>query len=133
MDSAAEQGRAPVGGRRFGQVGWALFDWAVSPFTTLVITFVFAAYFTQAVVGDPVEGQALWSLTSAITGVVFALTAPMLGAIADSGGGLKKWIAGFTLLGAAVCGGSSRTRPLSHWRCCWWWQARLAPNMRPCS
>jgi UMF1 family MFS transporter len=74
----------------------------VSPFTTLVITFVFAAYFTQAVVGDPVRGQALWSLSSAIAGVGFALLAPLLGTVADRGGGLKKWILGCTLIGAAA-------------------------------
>ena len=35
---------------RRGLVGWALYDWANSPFTTLIITFVFAAYFSRGIV-----------------------------------------------------------------------------------
>jgi hypothetical protein len=45
------------------QFAWALFDWANSPFTTLIITFVFPAYFATAIVGDEVSGQAIWGLT----------------------------------------------------------------------
>lgn len=77
-----------------------MFDWAVSPYTTLIITFVFAAYFSQGVVGDPVEGQALWSLAMGLAGIGFALAAPILGTVADGQGRLKPWILGFTLAGA---------------------------------
>lgn len=84
--------------RRLGQVGWALYDWAISPFTTLIMTFVFAAYFQQAVAGDPVEGQASWSLMMAVAGLAFSLAAPLLGAVADARGGLKVWIFAFTLV-----------------------------------
>ncbi len=90
---------------RRGQFAWALYDWAISPFTTLIITFVFAAYFQQGVVGDAVQGQALWSLTMAIAGLGFALTAPFLGAVADARGGLKSWIFGFTILCALASAG----------------------------
>jgi UMF1 family MFS transporter len=99
--------RHPPGraGRRRGQAAWALYDWAVSPFSTLIITFVFAAYFQQAVVADAVEGQALWSLAMALAGLGFALSAPLLGAVADARGGLKAWIFGFTLVCAAASAG----------------------------
>ena len=91
--------------RRLGQAAWAFFDWAVSPFTTLIITFVFAAYFQQAVVVDPADGQALWSLAMALAGLAFALTAPFLGAVADARGGLKAWIFGFTQVCALASAG----------------------------
>lgn len=91
--------------RRFGQAAWALYDWAVSPFTTLIITFVFAAYFQQAVVADSVDGQALWSLAMALAGLGFALTAPFLGAVADARGRLKPWILGFTFACALASAG----------------------------
>ncbi len=89
-------------GRQLGQASWALFDWAVSPFSTLIITFVFATYFQQAVVGDPVRGQALWSLAMALAGIAFSLSAPFLGAVADASGRLKPWIGGFVLLCAVT-------------------------------
>ena len=91
--------------RLFGQAAWALYDWAVSPFTTLIITFVFAAYFQQAVVADAVEGQALWSLAMALAGLGFSLTAPFLGAVADARGGLKPWIFSFTFACALASAG----------------------------
>lgn len=83
------------GGR---QLAWALFDWANSPFTTLIITFVFPAYFATAIVGDEVSGQAIWGYAIGASGVVVAVLSPLLGAVADVGGRRKPWILGFTLL-----------------------------------
>lgn len=96
----AETGHRDAGAR--GRVAWALFDWAVSPYTTLIVTFIFAAYFTQGVVGDPVEGQSLWSFGMALGGLAFALSAPLLGVLADARGRLKPWILACTLLCAAA-------------------------------
>ncbi len=86
-------------------ISWALFDWANSPFTTLIITFVFSAYFSQAVVGDQVRGAELWGYTISFSGLVIALLAPLLGAIADAGGRRKPWIAFFSTLciGGSFC------------------------------
>ncbi|HVY65645.1 MAG TPA: MFS transporter [Gammaproteobacteria bacterium] len=65
---------------------WALFDFANSPFTTLVVTFVYATYFTQAIATDPIRGTELWSRAVAITALIVAVVSPVLGAIADRGG-----------------------------------------------
>ncbi len=81
-----------------GRVSWALYDWANSPFTTLIITFVFATYFAQGIVGDKVQGQALWGYTAAISGAVIAIFSPIFGSIADAGGPRKPWLAVFTLV-----------------------------------
>jgi UMF1 family MFS transporter len=86
-----------------GRVSWALYDWANSPFTTLIITFVFSAYFARAVVGDEVQGQSLWGYTAAISGAVIAIFSPIFGSIADAGGPRKPWLLVFTL----VCIGGS--------------------------
>ncbi len=83
---------------RAGQFAWALFDWANSPFTTLIITFVFPTYFASAIVGNQVEGQAIWGYAIAASGLVIAMLSPPLGAIADAGGRRKPWIMGFTLV-----------------------------------
>jgi UMF1 family MFS transporter len=84
------------GGGWRGRWSWALYDWANSPFTTLVVTFIFPAYFQQAVVKDAVEGQALWGSAIAASGLLIALMAPVLGAVADTGGGRKPWLFVFT-------------------------------------
>lgn len=73
-------------------VAWALFDWAGSPFTTLILTFVMPVYFARAVVGDVVRGQSLWGYALAVSGLVIATTSPLLGAIADAGGRNKLWL-----------------------------------------
>jgi len=83
---------------RRGQLSWALFDWADAPFTTLIITFLFPAYFTTGIVRSDVLGQAVWGYTIAASGLIVALLAPSLGAIADAGGRRKPWIFAFALL-----------------------------------
>jgi UMF1 family MFS transporter len=65
---------------------WALQDFANSPFTTLVVTFVYATYFTQAIAPDPITGTELWSRAVSVTALVVAIASPVLGAIADRGG-----------------------------------------------
>ena len=93
--------RGAAKGARAGQVAWALFDWAVSPFSVLIITFVFPAYFAAAIAGDQLHGQALWGYAVGASGLVVALLSAPLGAIADAGGRRKPWILGFMLLGDA--------------------------------
>ena len=41
---------------RLGQISWALYDWANSAFSAVIITFVFATYFSQGIAPDPVTG-----------------------------------------------------------------------------
>lgn len=83
---------------RRGLVAWALYDWANSAFPTVVITFVFATYFSSAVVGDAERGQSLWGLAMALSGIAVAILAPIVGAIADRSGRRKPWLLVFTLL-----------------------------------
>ncbi len=65
---------------------WALFDFANSPFTTIVVTFVYATYFTNAIAADAISGTELWSRAVSITAVIVAIASPVFGAIADRGG-----------------------------------------------
>ena len=65
---------------------WCMYDFANSSFTTLVVTFIYAAYFTKEMAVDEVTGTSLWSRSLAVTAVVAALLAPPLGALADRGG-----------------------------------------------
>jgi UMF1 family MFS transporter len=89
---------------RAGIAGWVLFDCATQPFFTLVTTFVFAPYFVSKVAATPADGQALWGYATAAAGLVIALTAALLGSIADVAGRRKPWIA---LFGAMMMAGSA--------------------------
>ena len=84
------------------RVAWALFDWANSAYATLIVTFVFATYFALAVVKDPIAGQQAWSWAASASGLLVAVLAPVLGAVADAGGRRKPWLLLFT--GVAVFG-----------------------------
>ena len=37
---------------RLGQFSWALYDWANSAFSAVIITFVYATYFTKGIAGE---------------------------------------------------------------------------------
>ena len=77
---------------------WALYDWANSAFFTIILTFVFAQYFSVSVIQDEVAGTRAWGNIVGISGVFIAILAPILGAIADQSGRRKPWLISFTLL-----------------------------------
>lgn len=91
------QDSSPAGGRK-GRFGWVLFDWATQPFYTLVVTFLFAPYFANGFVGDPVKGQALWGGATGLAELLVAALSPVLGAVADAGGRRKPWIVAFSAM-----------------------------------
>jgi UMF1 family MFS transporter len=88
---------------KLGQVSWALFDWANQPFFTIITTFIFAPYFANVMVGDPIQGQAAWAFTQSTSGILIALMSPFLGAMADAGGPRKPYILTFQLLLVLGC------------------------------
>lgn len=95
-------GSQPILGNARVIWSWALYDFANSPFSTLVVTFVFGTYFTQAIASDPIVGTALWSRAMTITALIVALCSPVLGALADRGGYRKAFVIIFTLICAAA-------------------------------
>ena len=98
-DIAASGGAAAS---RLGQFSWALFEWARNPYVLLITIYIYAPYFSETLVGDPVRGQAYWGDISALGGALIAVLAPFLGAIADLGGRRKPWIFAFTFLMAVA-------------------------------
>ena len=78
---------------------WCLYDFGNSAFTTLVVTFIYATYFTKVIAPDEVTGTVLWSRGVTITALTVALLSPFLGALADRGGYRKLFLA----LATAVC------------------------------
>ncbi|MCB2105915.1 MAG: MFS transporter, partial [Rhodobacteraceae bacterium] len=89
--------------------GWFFFDWASQPYSTLLLTFVFAPYFAEvarahftAAGATPeaaaAQAQAYWSGGLTIAGLCIALLAPVLGAVADGSGNRMGWIRGFSAI-----------------------------------
>ncbi len=79
-------------------LAWCLYDFANSAFTTLVVTFIYAAFFTKVIAPDEVTGTWLWSRSVSITAIAVALLSPLLGALADRGGYRKRFLGFFTLV-----------------------------------
>lgn len=77
---------------------WCLYDWAYSAFNTIVSTFVIATYFVRAVAANPASGTAEWATAQAIAGLLIALMAAPLGAVADYGGRRRGMLAGATTI-----------------------------------
>ena len=88
---------------RLGQVSWALYDWANSAFSAVIVTFVFATYFSQGIALNEVIGTAEWGWMMTASGIAIALLSPILGAIADAGGRRKPWLFVFTQITVIGC------------------------------
>jgi UMF1 family MFS transporter len=77
--------------------GWFFFDWASQPYNTLLITFIFAPYIKE-LVGDGTTAQSAWGFGIGAAGIVIAVLAPVLGALADTGGNRMRWIWLFSIM-----------------------------------
>lgn len=82
------------------QVGaWALYDFANSVFPAVITAVVFQVYFTGTVVGNEAgEGDMWWGRAVALSALIVALSAPLLGAIADRAGVRKKFMGFYVAL-----------------------------------
>ena len=89
---------------------WCLYDWANSAFTTLVVTFIYAAYFTSAFADDPGRGTALWSRGIMVSALAIAVLAPIAGALADRGG-RRRYLILCSLLCVAATAALTFVRP----------------------
>jgi UMF1 family MFS transporter len=64
-------------------LAWAMYDFANSGYTTVVITAVFNAYFVAVIAGNAPWATFAWTAALSISYVLILLTAPALGAYAD--------------------------------------------------
>jgi len=88
-------------------VSWALYDWANSAFATTVMAGFFPLFFKQywSAGADVNASTARLGIANSIAGLIVALSAPVLGAIADRGTSKKKFLLFFAFLGALMtCG-----------------------------
>jgi len=61
-----------------------LFDWANSPFSTVIITFVFSSYFVNVIADNTIKGTSQWGWMIALSGICIALFGPVLGILGDN-------------------------------------------------
>jgi UMF1 family MFS transporter len=69
---------------------WAMFDFANSGYTTVVITAIFNAYFVSVVAGGAPWATFAWTAALSLSYALIILAAPLLGAFADAGAGKKR-------------------------------------------
>jgi UMF1 family MFS transporter len=73
-----------------------MYDFANQPFTNIIVTFIYSAFFTKIIAENEQIGTTLWTNAIAISAVIVALLSPILGAIADNGGYRKFFLIFFT-------------------------------------
>ena len=76
--------------------GWAMYDFANSGYTTVVITAVFAAYFVGGVARGAAWGTFAWTAALSLSYALVMLTMPALGAWADLRAAKKRLLMGVT-------------------------------------
>lgn len=95
-----------------GTLSWAMWDWASQSFPTIITSFVFSRYITDAVFAPAGMSEAeaaqytgYWlGISGVVVGVLVALIAPLIGARADRAGRKKYWLMVNTYLFAASIG-----------------------------
>ena len=90
--------------KRRDTVSWALYDWANSAFATTVLAGFFPVFFQKfwSTGVDPTVSTSRLGFANGIAGVVVALLAPALGAIADRTAGRKRQLVAWSMIGVVA-------------------------------
>lgn len=72
---------------------WAMYDFANSGYTTVVVTALFNAYFVTVVAGNEPWATFVWTATLSFSYLLIVLSAPIIGAYADAHAAKKKLLA----------------------------------------
>lgn len=83
-------------------LGWAMYDFANSAYSTVLIT-IFNLYFLDIIKssGTGWDGESVWAYSTSFAMLLIALSAPALGAMADLSGSKKRFLLAFAFTGAA--------------------------------
>ncbi len=76
---------------------WAMYDFANSGYTTVVITAIFNAYFVSVVAGNAPWATFAWTAALAVSYIAIMFTAPLIGAYADAYAAKKRLLAVSTI------------------------------------
>ena len=81
--------------------GWAMYDFANSGYTTVVLTAVFSAYFAGVVAGKAEWATFAWTAALSVSYAIVMLTMPQIGALADLRASKKRFLA-FSTIGCVA-------------------------------
>ena len=102
--------------------GWAMYDFANSGYTTVVLTAVFSAYFVGSVAGGEAWGTLAWTSALAVSSLIVMFTMPAIGAYADLRAVKKRLLVMSTLgcvVGTVALAGAGPARPRFGAHRCW--------------
>jgi UMF1 family MFS transporter len=104
MSARVEKGKFVNEEKRYQRMinAWCMYDWANSAFATTIMGAMFPPFYRSLVTSTGLADNtatAYWGYTTSIALLIIALTAPVLGAIADYTGGKKRYVAFFAGLG----------------------------------
>lgn len=87
--------------------GWAMYDFANSSYTTVVITFVYSAFFVSMIVPPELAHlkNTFWAASIAISTAIAIVLAPLVGILCDYSGRKKRYLAWCTWLSVLGTGG----------------------------
>jgi UMF1 family MFS transporter len=94
-------GTLRAGVRKREAWAWAMYDFANSGYTTVVITAIFNAYFVAGIAGNAPWASLAWSSALAVSYLLILLSAPALGVYADQRR-LKKPLLALTTIGCVL-------------------------------
>jgi len=79
---------------------WAMFDFANSGYTTVVLTAIYSTYFVGVIAKDIEDGTAtlLWTIAIAVANGIVLFSSPLIGAITDFSRNKKSFLVITTLL-----------------------------------
>ncbi|MDC0195196.1 ABC transporter permease subunit [Alphaproteobacteria bacterium] len=84
------------------KISWALYDWANSAWSAIIITFIFSRYFVDVMMTDKDLATLYWTWTIGISSLVAALLSPILGSISDQSNKSKLLLILSTLIYAFI-------------------------------
>lgn len=112
MQATSEMQTVPAKNDKRTIFGWAMYDWAVSAFSTTVVTVFLGPYLTALakaasdssgllfLVGIPIKYDSLFAYCTSVSVLLQAFFLPLLSAIADYSKRRKQFLLFFTLLGS---------------------------------
>ena len=99
------------GVRRREVFGWAMYDFANSGYTTVVLTAVFNAYFVSTVAGNAAWATFAWTATLGVSYALVMVLGPLVGAWADAHAAKKRALLASTVVCVAATAGLALVGP----------------------
>lgn len=103
--------------RRREIFGWAMYDFANSSYTTVVVSFIYSAFFISYIVPPELAHlkNSFWAICVAVSTGLAIVLAPLVGVICDYSGRKKRYLAWCTWISVLGTGGLFFVEPGNIW------------------